>query len=188
VVALLPRDLRNQVLCGLVAPPAIVPQARDLLENALRSCLATASAAGSGEDRRARIAEIINGLEAGDADDVMRALKAARPQDARALERMLFSFNDLARLSQRARALLFDKISTEIIVLALRGTEPDFREPVLASMASRSRRLVESELANPSSAPPAEIAKARKQIVKTVLSMSQRGEIDLPTGDENESA
>ena len=118
----------------------------------------------------------------------MRALRAARPQDARVVERLLFSFNDLARLSQRARALLFDKISTEIVVLALRGTEPDFREPVLASMASRSRRLVESELANPSPAPPAEVAKARKQIVKLVLSMSQRGEIDLPAGDESEGA
>ena len=188
VVAQLPRDLRNEVLCGLVSPPAIVPQARELLEAAMRSCLAGASAGSSGEDRRAHIAEIINGLEAGDADDVMRALKAARPQDARVVERMLFSFNDLSRLSQRARALLFDKISTEVVVLALRGTEPDFREPVLASMASRSRRLVESELANPSSAPPAEIAKARKQIVKLVLSMSQRGELDLPAGDAGEGA
>jgi len=188
VVAQLPRDLRNHVLCGLVSPPKIVPQARELLEAAMRSCLASGTAVGFGEDRRAHIAEIINELEAGEADDVMRALRAARPQDARVVERLLFSFNDLARLSQRARALLFDKISTEIVVLALRGTEPDFREPVLASMASRSRRLVESELANPSPAPPAEVAKARKQIVKLVLSMSQRGEIDLPAGDESEGA
>ena len=93
---------------------------------------------------------------------------------------MLFSFNDLPRLSQRARALLFDKLSTEVVVLALRSTEADFREPVLSAMASRSRRLVESELANPSSAPAAEIEKARRQIVKLVLVMAQRGEIELP--------
>jgi flagellar motor switch protein FliG len=150
--------------------------------------LARATASGSGDGRRAQIAEIINNLEAGDAADVMRALKAARPQDAQAVERMLFSFNDLARLSQRARALLFDKVPTETVVLALRGTEGDFREPVLASMASRSRRLVESELANPSSAPPVDIANARKQIVNLVLAMSQRGEIELPTSGEDEAA
>lgn len=188
VVAQLPRDLRNQVLCGLVSPPTIFPRALEVLEGALRNCLGRASASGSGEDRRAQIAEIINGLEASDAADVMRALKAARPKDARAVERMLFSFDDLARLSQRARALLFDKVPTETVVLALRGTESDFREPVLASMASRSRRLVESELANPSAAPPVEIAKARKQIVRLVLSMSQRGEIELPAADEAEAA
>jgi len=188
VVAQLPRDLRNQVLCGLISPPTIFPRALKVLEGALRESMARASASGSGDDRRVQIAEIINSLEAGDAADVMRALRASRPVDARAVERMLFSFNDLARLSQRARALLFDKIPTETVVLALRGTEGDFREPVLASLASRSRRLVESELANPSSAPPAESAKARKQIVRLVLTMSQRGEIELPTGDEGEAA
>jgi flagellar motor switch protein FliG len=188
VVAQLPRDLRNRVLCGLVSPPTIVPQARDLFETALGRSVAGASAGGQGEDRRVHIAEIINDLEAGEAGEAMRALRAARPQDARAVERMLFSFNDLARLSQRGRALLFDKIATETVVLALRGTEADFREPVLASMASRSRRLVENELANPSSAPPPEIAKARKQIVKAVLSMSQRGEIELPASDESARA
>jgi flagellar motor switch protein FliG len=188
VVAQLPRDLRSQVLCGLFSPPTIFPGALQVLEGALRESLARATASGSGDGRRAQIAEIINNLEAGDAADVMRALKAARPQDAQAVERMLFSFNDLARLSQRARALLFDKVPTETVVLALRGTEGDFREPVLASMASRSRRLVESELANPSSAPPVDIANARKQIVNLVLAMSQRGEIELPTSGEDEAA
>ena len=60
--------------------------------------------------------------------------------------KMLFSFDDLPRLSQRSRATLFDKLQTETVVLALRGTEADFRDVVLSAMASRSRRLVESEL------------------------------------------
>ena len=108
----------------------------------------------------------------------MRALTATKPQDARVVRTMLFSFQDLARLAQRARALLFDKISTELVVLALRGTDAEFREPVLSAMASRSRRLVEGELAQPATPPAIEIDKARKQIVKTVLAMAQRGEID----------
>ena len=99
--------------------------------------------------RASRIADIINGLEPADADDVMKALEAARPQDAKAVRSMLFSFLDLPRLSQRARALLFDKLSTDLVVLALRGTDAEFREAALSAMAARSRRLVEGELASP---------------------------------------
>jgi flagellar motor switch protein FliG len=55
-------------------------------------------------------------------------------------------------------------------------------------MASRSRRLVEGELANATSAPAAEIEKARRQIVKLVLVMAQRGEIELPQPDEAAAA
>jgi flagellar motor switch protein FliG len=188
VVTLLPRDLRNQVLCQLIAPPKIVPAVLPALESALRINLLGGAPRASGDDNRARIAEIINGLEPTDAEDVMRMLIIERPQDARAVRAMLFSFNDLPRLPQRARALLFDKISTEIVVLALRGTDAEFREPVLSAMASRSRRLVEGELASPATTPAAETAKARKQITDQVLKMAQRGEIELPEAEQSEAA
>jgi flagellar motor switch protein FliG len=182
-VTILPRDMRNQVLCQLIAPPKIAPGALPFFESALRDNLLGRAQGASGEDNRARIADIINGLEPTDADDVMRMLVVERPQEAKALRAMLFSFNDLPRLPQRARALLFDKISTEVVVLALRGTDVEFREPVLSAMASRSRRLVEGELANPGSTSPGEISKARKQITDLILKMAQRGEIELPEAE-----
>jgi flagellar motor switch protein FliG len=182
-VTILPRDMRNQVLCQLMAPPKIAPGALPFFESALRDNLLGRAEGASGEDNRARIADIINGLEPTDADDVMRMLVVERPQEAKALRAMLFSFNDLPRLPQRARALLFDKISTEVVVLALRGTDVEFREPVLSAMASRSRRLVEGELANPGSTSPSEISKARKQITDLILKMAQRGEIELPEAE-----
>jgi flagellar motor switch protein FliG len=182
-VTILPRDMRNQVLCQLIAPPKIAPGALPFFESALRNNLLGRAQGASGEDNRARIADIINGLEPTDADDVMRMLVVERPQEAKALRAMLFSFNDLPRLPQRARALLFDKISTEVVVLALRGTDVEFREPVLSAMASRSRRLVEGELANPGSTSPSEISKARKQITDLILKMAQRGEIELPEAE-----
>jgi flagellar motor switch protein FliG len=185
VVTLLPRGLRNQVLCQLIAPPKIAAAALPVFESALRINLLGGAPRVSGDDNRARIAEIINGLDPIDAEDVMRMLVVERPQDAKAVRALLFSFNDLPRLPQRARALLFDKISTEAVVTALRGTDPDFREPVLSAMASRSRRLVESELASPGSSTAAEIAKARKLITDTVLKMAQRGEVELPETEES---
>ena len=185
VIAQLPRDARNQVLVRLLAPPTVGHGARALIEDALRDALLGGAAAARGEDNRARIADIINNLDASDAEDVMNALSASKPQDARVVRTMLFTFNDLPRLTQRGRALLFDKLTTDVIVLALRGTDTDFREPVLSAMASRSRRLVESELGNASTAPAAEIEKARRQIVKLVLVMAQRSEIELPQSDES---
>ena len=183
LVAALPRELRNTALCRLISPPAITPPSLAALERALRDVLLGGESSGSADDARARIAEIINGLDPLDADDVMKALETARPQDAKALRSMLFSFPDLPRLSQRARALLFDKLPTDLVVLALRGADAEFREAALAAMAARSRRLVEGELATASAAKPADIAKARKEVVKIVLAMAQKGELELPSNE-----
>ena len=187
VVALLPREARNETLVRLLRPPTVLPGGLEIIERALRRTL-LGGVSATGDDNRTRLAEIINSLGTQEADDFMRTLAATRPQDARVVRKMLFSFQDLPRLSQRGRALLFDKLSTDVVVLALRGTDHDFREPVLSAMASRSRRLVESELGQPSGAPPIETEKARRQIVKLVLVMAQRGEIELPTSDEEAGA
>ncbi len=183
LVAALPREMRNMALVKLMAPPEIAPEALIALERSLRDVLLGGATGGSADEARARIADIINGLEPADADDVMKALEAARPQDAKAVRSLLFSFLDLPRLSQRGRALLFDKLTTDLVVMALRNTEAEFREAALSAMAARSRRLVEGELASPSTAKPADIAKARKEVVKIVLSMAQKGELDLPSNE-----
>jgi flagellar motor switch protein FliG len=182
-VPLLPRDLRNQVLCQLIAAPVIAPAVLPSFETALRANLLGGAPRASGDDHRARIAEIINGLTPADAEDAMRMLLVERPQDAEAVRSLLFSFTDLPKLPQRARALLFDKVPTDIVVLALRGTDVEFREPVLSAMASRSRRLVEGELAGPGTASPVETLKARRHITDLVLKMAQRGEIELPEAE-----
>jgi flagellar motor switch protein FliG len=187
IVSALPRERRNAALCGLIAPNAISPRAVELVEDALRDMLRTNAAPGAA-DSRARIAGIINNLEPEAAEDVMRAIGESRPKDAAVIKTMLFSFNDLPRLSERARALLFDRASIDIVVMALRGTDADFRNAVLSSMPSRGRRLVEGELSSGAFAPARDVAKARKAIADIVLNMAARNEIELGAAPENEAA
>jgi flagellar motor switch protein FliG len=179
LIALLSPPLRNEIFCRMIAPAAISDVAASLLENALREDVSALAARPKNGDHRSRIAQIINSLDPADAHEVMQRLAETRPDEARILQSLLFSFNDLPKLSPRARALLFDKISTDTVVLALRGADAEFRDVALSSMASRARRLVESELAGASNAPPREIARARKQIADVVLGMAQRNEIEI---------
>ena len=188
VVARMPREARNEVLVAMIVRPVISEDIQLIVEDGVRKDLANLSARSAGLDNHTRIADIINNLEPLDARDVVQSLVAARPKEARMVMKMLFSFDDLPRLSQRARAVLFDKLQTETVVMALRGADAEFRDAVLSAMASRSKRLVESELATPMLASPRDIAKARKQITDLVLKMAQRNEIEIPPPDGAEAA
>ena len=179
IVAALPRERRNAALCGMFAPFNVTPLATRATEEALRIVLTKAKTSNTATDGRSRIVGIINGLDPEEAEDAMRVIAEARPKDAAVLKTMLFAFNDLPKLSERARALLFDRASIDIVVMALRGTDSEFRNAVLSSMPSRGRRLVEGELNSGASAPAREIAKARKAIVGIVLDMASRNEIEL---------
>jgi len=179
IVSALPRERRNAALCGLMAPREAAPLAAAAVEGSLREMLKAAKAPAGQNESRARIAGILNSLDPEEAEDAMRAIGLASPKEAAVLKSMLFSFADLPKLSERARGLLFDRASIDIVVMALRGTESEFRDAVLSSMPSRGRRLVEGELAAGAPASPREIAKARKAIADIVLSMANRNEIEL---------
>jgi len=188
IVARLPLSKRNAALCSLISPSAVSQLAAEAIERSLRESLMKAGAASEGSDARTRMAAIINCLEPSEADDVMQTLGRMRPQEAAALKPLLFSFNDLPRLSERARALLLDKAPSDVVVLALRGVDAAFRDAVLTPMPARARRLVEGELAAPSHASLRDIAKARRRIVEIVLAMAVRGEIELQPPDAADTA
>lgn len=184
VVMQMPRDQRNRILCGLISPPVVSEAAALVIEKTLREDILTTNASAKANEYRSRVAAIINDLDPADAQEAIEQLAANRPDEAERLKSMLFSFNDIPRLSQRARAVLFDKLPTDLVVLALRGMDSAFCDVALSSMASRARRLVEGELSSGVSVPARDIAKARKEIAKVVLDMARRNEIDLGPSEE----
>jgi flagellar motor switch protein FliG len=185
IVQSLPRELRNETLCRMVSPVTIPGPAARLIEHGLREDLIKGPARSTSGAACAKVAHIINSLEPQNFGDIVAEIGRDHPAEAQIIRKMLFSFDDLTRLTRRSLAIIFDKAPTDLVVLALRGTDVGFREVVLSTLASRARRLVESELSSASLAPPRDIARARKEIVSLVLSLAQRGEIEIAPTDES---
>jgi len=94
--------------------------------------------------------------------------------------------DDIVNLTSKARMLIFDQVSTDRVVTALKGSDSSFRELILASLASRTRRLVEHELASGIPAGQREILDARRAITDLALEMAGRGEIELNPDQEDQ--
>jgi flagellar motor switch protein FliG len=180
IISILPAQLRNTLLGRMLNLKTIEPEGLQVLEATLREDFA-ASATGGGA--YTEMANILNRLDKAQCDEVIRGLAEKRPDDAKALKRLLFTFAELPLLPAKARGVLFDQVPIERLVLALRGTDAGFQASILSTLASRSKRMVEAELQNPVEVPPAEIAQARRGIVEVVLKMMAKGEIQLPSAE-----
>jgi flagellar motor switch protein FliG len=112
-----------------------------------------------------------------------------RPDDAKALKGLLFTFEDLATLPQATRTSVLDQVPIERLVLALKGgTEATFQAAILSALTSRSKRMVEAELQGGATAPAREVAEARRAIVDTVLKLAAKGSIQLRPPDDDVDA
>lgn len=187
-LSMLPRGIRDSVAKRMLKLQAVSGASADILQDCMQQDLLAQSDAGAEEAGRSRVASIMNKLDREHSEAILESLMSSRPEDARKLRGMIFAFEDVAKLEQVHRLALFDKVATEQVIAALKGTDAPFKELVLSSMGARARRMVEAELQNDDGTASKEGLAARRAIADMAIAMANRGEIMLPAMDGAEQA
>jgi flagellar motor switch protein FliG len=186
VMSQLPSSLRNDLMRRVLSLKPIVDEALRIVERTLHEDLTLNFARNLGADTYARVADIINKMERGHIEDILKSLSEKRPKSAEVLKELLFTFDDVVNLTQKARTMIFDQVPTDRIVVALKGTDRSFRELILTSLASRVRRVVEHELVLGEPSHQRDVLEARRVITDLALELAEKGEIELNPEEEDE--
>jgi flagellar motor switch protein FliG len=186
VMSQLPSSLRNELMRRVLSLKPIVDEAVRIVEKTLHEDLTLNFARNLGADTYARVADIINKMERGHTEDMLKSLAEKRPKSAEVLRELLFTFDDVIHLTPKARTMIFDQVQPDRIVVALKGTDKSFRELILSSVASRVRRVVEHELAIGEPSPQRDVLEARRVITDLALDLAEKGEIELNPDEEEE--
>ena len=181
----MPPELRNGLMRRMTSLKPVTAAALRVLESGMHDALLTTLERNTASDAYLRMADILNRMEPEQTDEILSAIEEGRPDVAKSLRRLLFRFEDLAKLTPKARATVFDQIPADKVVLALREVEGELLEMVLSSIASRTRRMVEHELQSAGEVDPRAVNDARRQIADRAMALISKGEIDL-NASENE--
>lgn len=186
VMGQMQRELRNEVMRRMVTIATVADPMVRIIQAQLAEDFLSNFSRQNGNDHNARMADIINKLERDQMEDVLQSLAVVRPKDAEVLRGLMFTFDDIIKLPRNSRSVLFDRVPTELVVLALKGTDAAFRDLILSSLAARARRIVDSELANGGPAAHRDVAKARRTIADTALQLSEMGDIELNSSEDED--
>jgi len=186
VISQIPRRKRNQIVRRMLTLKPIVEDVMEEVQKTLHEDFMVNFARTVGTDAHVRMADILNKMERDDLEDTLSNLREALPKSAEQLAGLLFTFEDIQHLDLRTRTAIFDSVNSEVITAALKGTNAEYREAILASMASRARRIVENELASGEPMTQREVMDARRQITDLALEKANAGEIDLEIGKGDE--
>ncbi len=182
-LALLSRDERNVLTRRMLSLRPVSEATLKILETKLRDDLLNGAPRDASSNTESRVADILNRMEPTQAEELLNAIGETKPVEAASIRLKMFSFNDLVNLPARSKSVLFDKIASDQIVLALRGTDAVFRDAVLSAVGARARRLIENELSSGGGSAK-ETAAARRAISTTVLQLVAQGEIQLFEDEE----
>lgn len=179
VLLQLPETSRADIINRAVNMKNVSPKAAQIIETRVMEMVseleAERNSAGS-----VKIAEVMNELEKTQVDSLLASLESISTDSVKKVRPKIFLFDDVLSMPQRSRVSLFNDIAGDVITMALRGSNMDLREAVLASIGARQRRMIESELAaGDAGINPRDIAIARRSVTQEAIRLAAAGQLDL---------
>lgn len=187
VLTLLPRNMRSDILMRIATlegvQPAALRELDDIMERQLSGSDGVKSSQIGGVDAAANI---LNFIESGISDPMMQDINDANADLAQRIQDKMFVFGDLVNIDDRGIQTLLREVSTDQLLLSMRGIDQPLRDKIFANMSRRAAEMLRDDL---EAAPPArlsEVEAAQKDILQIAKRLADAGEIALGGGGGDE--
>jgi flagellar motor switch protein FliG len=177
---------RNEVLLRVATLEGIQPTALNDLNEVLYKVLA-----GGDKVRKTSLggvqtaADIINLMGTASETSIIESIREQDADLAQKITDKMFTFEDLLKLDNKSVQMLLKEVSSDMLVIALKGASAELRELVLTNMSSRAAEGLREDLESRGPVRLSEVEGQQKEILKIVRRLSDEGTIVLGgSGDD----
>ncbi len=177
---------RNEVMLRVATMEGIQPLALKDLNEVLFNVLA-----GGDKMRKSSLggvksaAEMINLLGTAIEGTVIESIRNHDPDLAQKIMDKMFVFDDVIKLDDKAIQSLLKEVSSDVLIVALKGASPELKEKFLANMSSRAAESLREDLESRGPMRLSEVEAQQKEILKTVRRLADEGTIVLGGGGDD---
>lgn len=129
-------------------------------------------------------AQILNALGAEGGAELMERIKQTDAELGEALDEAMFLFENLLQVDDRGIQRLLRDVSTDTLVVALKGADEALRKKFFRNMSKRAAELLRDDLEAKGPVRLSEVEEAQKEILNVARRLAESGEIVLGDGDD----
>ena len=112
-------------------------------------------------------------------EELLEALRGASQDAADAIEKALFTFEDLGRVDSRGMQQLLKEVATDQLTLALKTASEELKEKVFGNISSRAADLLHEELELMGPVKLSDVEEAQQAIIQIALELEKDGRIAI---------
>jgi flagellar motor switch protein FliG len=131
-----------------------------------------------------RAAEILGRLDGSVESEILDKIKEADADLGGKIEDLMVVFESLLSLSDRDIQTLLREVSSETLLVALRGAEDGVRNKIMGNMSKRAAELLRDDLEAMPPVKLSDVETAQKEIMASAKRLAEAGEITLGTKGE----
>ena len=179
----LPSGVRAEVLMRLSKLEAV---AEDMLLEVDKVLQNQLIAMGGKEGKKVggitAVAEILNAVDRATEEEVLSEIEEESAQTAEDIRNLMFVFEDIKGLDDRAIRELLKEVSNEELTQALKGASEDLRDKFFKNLSERAATMIQEDLEIMGPIRLAEVEAAQQNVVKTVRRLEAEGKIAIGRG------
>jgi len=174
---------RNEVMLRIATLEGIQPAALKDLNEVLYKVLA-----GGDKIRKSSLggvkaaAEIINLMGTSLEASVIDSIRENDGDLAQKIMDKMFTFEDLLKLDNKSIQMVLKEVSSDMLVVALKGASNELREKVFKNMSSRAAETLREDLESRGPVRVSEVEAEQKEMLKIVRRLVDEGQIVMASG------
>nr|WP_203594820.1 flagellar motor switch protein FliG [Wenzhouxiangella limi] len=185
VLASLPERIRPDVIMRLATLDGIPPSAFQELDEVLERQFAGSDNVKSsmvGGIRSA--AEILNFVDGANEQLVLKTVSEADENLSQQIQDQMFVFENLLDVDDRSIQTLLREITTDTLVIALKGADDELLDKFVSNMSKRAAEMLTEDLDAKGPVRLSEVEAAQKEILGAARRLEEQGEINLSGSGE----
>jgi flagellar motor switch protein FliG len=160
--------------------PAALQELNDILEKQFSGSSTQSSAMGGTKVA----AEIMNNVDSVLESDIMTAISEVDEELAVEIQDLMFVFDNLIDVDDRGIQTLLREISSDVLIVALKGADEGMQEKIFKNMSKRAAELLRDDLEAKGPVRVSDVETAQREILNVARKMADSGDIVLSGGGD----
>jgi flagellar motor switch protein FliG len=186
ILTCLPANMRSDIMVRIATLDGVQPSALTELDDIMEKTFAgkgTARTSALGGAKAA--ANIINNLEPSQEGVIMEQIVQTDEALGSRIQDLIFVFDNLLEIDDRSMQELLRQVSSDKLLLAMKGCEDAMKEKIFKNMSQRAAEMLKDDLESKGPVRISEVEGAQKEILQTARKLAESGTIALASkGDE----
>ena len=186
VLSLLPDAFAMEVVMRMLRMEAVQKDVLDGVERTLRSEFMSNLARSSRRDAHELMAEIFNNLDRQAETRFLTGLEERNREAAERIKSLMFTFDDLQRLSGTAVQTLLRSIEKDKLPVALKGASEKIRDLFLSNLSERAAKMLREDMEALGPVKVRDVDDAQAGIVMLAKELAAQGQIEISNDKDDE--
>ncbi len=186
VLGLLPENMRADILMRIASLDGIQPSALQELDEILEKQFSGSSGSlkSSSVGGTKTAANILNFMDSAVEGAIIDRVKEVDTELGQKIQDLMFVFDNLADVDDRSIQALLREVSSDTLIIALKGSDEAVKEKVLKNMSKRAAEMLRDDLEARGPVRLSEVESAQKEILSIARRMAESGDISLGGGGD----